>query len=759
MSKNFELMRRAGNGFERKQSVYLDVQSEQLPSPSILAPAVESHGLDWRRSLEILRKHWRLSAIFSIAVFLTVVGVTYFTRPVYEATARMEIDPSGETFSLDGGASGATDAEYLETQAQVLQSGGVAVDVIRKLQLDQNPELVSETSPEKNSTAAAPDSTVSGLQLTLREKLALHKFATLLTVRRDTASRLVLVSFASHDPQLAALVANTVVQTFIDDTFQNRHNSIMKSSEWLSKQLDDIRSKMETSSKALAEFQGSIGVSDVEGDKSTYTEHMGELSRQFTQAESERIQLEALLKNEKGNPDSLPEVRTSPVVQQLSQKLAEQRAELSQALVVYGSNHPVAKKLQSQVDELQSQLNGQKHAIVNSMRASYAAAVAREQLMSAEMKGTTKEIGQMSRYNALKKEVQTEVDLYNSLYAKIKEAGIAAASKSANIRIVDPALVPDIPSKPRWMLNLALGLLGALFGGVMLAFVCEELDNKLRSPEDIKEWIGNSNVSIIPVIGEAERQEARLGWSKRIGGFLPSASTTAEDALTNSFFLERPNSPEGEAVQALYGSIMLSQQGHPPQALLITSGFPGEGKTTVALNLSYALAKQGRTCLVDADLRKGRLARAFGLTSSEGLSEVLRDAMTVDGALLEVPGMSNLSILPAGTLKGNAGQLICSQNMQRILQDLRERFQFVVIDSAPILPFVDGRALSTLADAVILVGRSGITTRQAMRRSVELLSEIHGAPILQVVLNAAQQDSTDYKHYGYGYTYENTTPR
>jgi succinoglycan biosynthesis transport protein ExoP len=758
VSKNFELMRRAGNGFERKQPVYLDVQTEHLPSPSVFAPTVETRGLDWRRSLSILAKHWRLSAIFAVAVFFTVVAVTYLTRPVYEATARMEIDPSGETFSLDGSA-GATDAEYLETQAQVLQSGGVAVDVIRKLHLDQNPELVSEGRTEENSTAAAPDSSVSGLDLTLREKLALHKFATLLTVRRDTASRLVLVGFASHDPQLAALVANTVVQTFIDDTFQNRHNSIMKSSEWLSKQLDDIRSKMETSSRALAEFQGTIGVTDVEGDKSTYTEHMGELSRQFTQAEAERIQLQALLKNENGNPDSLPEVRNSPVVQQLSQKLAEQRAELSQALVVYGSNHPVAKKLQSQVDELQSQLNGQKHAIVNSMRASYAAAEAREQLMAAEMKGTTKEIGQMAQYTALKKEVQTEVDLYNSLYAKIKEAGIAAASKSANIRIVDPALVPDTPSKPRWALNLALGLLGAAFGGVMLAFVAEELDNKLRSPEDIKEWIGNSNVSIIPVIGEAERQEARLTWSKRIVGFLPTASTTTEDSLTNNFFLERPNSPEGEAVQALYGSIMLSQQGHPPQALLITSGFPGEGKTTVALNLSYALAKQGRTCLVDADLRKGRLARAFGLTSNEGLSEVLREDLTLDNALLEVPGMPSLSILPAGTLKGNAGQLICSQTMQQIVQDLRERFQFVVIDSAPILPFVDGRALSTLADAVILVGRSGITTRQAMRRSVELLTEIHGAPILQVVLNAAQHNSVDYKHYGYGYTYEDTTQR
>ncbi len=755
MSKNFELMRRAGNGFERQRPLQLDVNADPSPSPSFTAAAVENSLSDWLRALAVLQKRWRLSAAFALAVFLTVVCVTYLTTPIYEATARIEIDPSGEVFSLDGN-SGSNDAEYLETQAQVLQSDGVAIDVIRKLRLDQNPTLVGESKPGEKPAAAAPDATASGLQLTEQEKAALGSFHAALKVRRDTSSRLVLASFSSRDPQLAALVANTTAQTFIEDTFQNRHNAIMKSSEWLSRQLDDIRTKMESSSKALAEFQGSIGVADVDGDKSTYTEHMGELSRQFTQAESERIQLEALLKNIQGNPDSLPEVRNSPVVQQLSQKLAEERAELSQSMVVYGANHPVVKKLQSHVDELQSQLNSQKHAIVNSIRASYAAAEAREQLMAAEMKGTTKELGQMSRYNALKKEVQTDVDLYNSLYAKIKEAGIAAASKSANIRLVDPAMVPDSPTSPRRMLNLAVGLLAAIFGGVVLAFVREELDNKLHSAEDIRRWIGNSNVSIIPVIGEAERLQQGVAWPKRMVGYLPAPNTT-DDTETNNFFLERPNSPEGEAVQALYASIMLSWPGNPPQALLIASGFPGEGKTTVALNLSYALAKQGTTCLVDADLRKGRLARAFSLTGGRGLSEVLTRSATVDSVLLEVPGLPNLSIMPAGVLKGNAGQLICSESMQQAVQELRQRFQFVVIDSAPILPFVDGRAISTLVDAVILVGRAGVTTRQAMRRSVELLSEVRGAPILQVVLNAADQRSTDYQNYGYGYgSYQNS---
>jgi non-specific protein-tyrosine kinase len=171
----------------------------------------------------------------------------------------------------------------------------------------------------------------------------------------------------------------------------------------------------------------------------------------------------------------------------------------------------------------------------------------------------------------------------------------------------------------------------------------------------------------------------------------------------------------------------------------------------VALNLSYALAQHANTCLVDADLRKGRVANAFNLPAGQGLGDVLMGNETLESSVLEIPGLSNLSILPAGRSQGNFGQLICSEKMEQTIAGLRERFGFVVIDSAPILPFVDGRALSTLADAVILVGRSGVTTRQAMRRSVELISEVHGAPILQVVLNAANMENSDYKYYRYGY--------
>ena len=210
-------------------------------------------------------------------------------------------------------------------------------------------------------------------------------------------------------------------------------------------------------------------------------------------------------------------------------------------------------------------------------------------------------------------------------------------------------------------------------------------------------------------------------------------------------------------MQALYASIMLSWPNNPPQTLLIVSALPGEGKTTVALNLSYALAQHANTCLVDADLRKGRVAGAFNVATGQGLGDVLNGDATLEDSLLEIPGMNNLSILPAGRSKGNFGQLICSEKMEQTWPDCGNALASWSSIPLPILPFVDGRALSTLVDAVVLVGRAGVTTRQAMRRSVELISEVHGAPILQVVLNGADMGLVDYKHYHYGYTNDYTT--
>ena len=708
----------------------------RLPARSI--PPSDSD--DWNRALIAIRKYWRLSALFAAVVLITVTIVTFLMKPVYEPEAKIEIDPPGaEIFSLQAEHSSTTDAAYLETQAQELQSDELALSVIRSLHLDRNPEFVGNARARSGSKVPA-EVNVDQTRLTREENEALRAFRSRLNVRRDTASRLVMVQFASHSPQLAADVVNALLNLFVEDTYKVKHEVITQSTEWLSRELEDIRRKMADSNQALAEFQRQTGIVDVDANKNSFAEEMGELDRQLALAEGERIQYAAFLNRaKKSSSDSLPQVHNNVVIQSLTQKLAEVQGELSQAKVIYGDNHPNVKKLLSQANALQSQLNAQRNAIVAELETNYAASRSREELLSSQIKGAAKQLNTIAQYNALKKEAQTNTDLYNSLYAKIKEAGIAAASKSSNVRIVDRARVLDSPTRPHRLRNIGAALFAGLFGGLVIVFVRERVQNRIHTPEDIRRCTGISSISMIPTF------HARPALRKKGGLQLANRNFAGGTFPTEKFLLSRPNSPEAEALRALYTSVMLSKPDNPPRTILIASSLQGEGKTTVATNLAIALSQRSRTCLVDADLRRPGVSPAFGLSGKKGLRDVLLASAKLDDVLVPNPNLPNLTILPAGAATADA-VLTCSEAMRNVIQMLRERFEFVVVDSPPILPFADGRAISPLVDGVILVGRSKETTRHGLVRSMELLAEVHSAPVLDIVLNAA---AFAYPNYGY----------
>jgi succinoglycan biosynthesis transport protein ExoP len=748
VSKNFELMSRAGLGLRANPGEIPPAMSIDLPREETGRSAwvAQEKTPEWLRAVAIVVKHWKLSAIFAAMVIITATIVTFSITPIYEPTARLEVDPPGETFSLNGTA-GSSDAEYLETQSQNLKSTRLALAVVRKLGLDRNPDIVPNLQVGGGSLSS---SRVGGGQLTPAEDSAMSAVQSRLTTKRDTASRLINVSFASHDPVLAAQVTNTVLETFIDQTFEDQNRSVMKSTEWLSKQLDDIRQRMEESSRTLADYQKSIGVADLDDNRNTFAVQLGELSRQLMQAQADRIQMQALLASVKrGTPDSLPEVRNNPLIQQLSTRLADIKTQLSQAMVTYGTNHPTVKKLQSQADELENQLSQQKVAILASVNTNFAAANAREQLMNTQIQGTTQQLNEMGRYNALKKEAQANAELYNALYAKVKEAGIAAASRSSNLRIVDEARVLGSPTRPNRMLNLGVGIMVGVLGGIALAFLREHTDSRIFTLEDIQQCIGSLNVAILPQVSDEHRLPPAAG-ARALDATIAAKKRTGEEPR---FFLDAPSSPEAEALRSLCTSMMLSNSDRPPQVVLVVSSFPGEGKTTVAMNLAMAMARQGATCIVDADLRRGQVATAFGISSRMGLTDVLEGTIPLEQALISTPNVTQLSAVPSHSGNTNAGQLVCSEAMRQVVRDLRQRFQFVIIDTAPLLPFADGQALSTIVDGLVFVGRSGITTRDAVRRSLELLQQVHGAPILQFVLNGADVNSSDYQYYRQGVDY------
>jgi capsular exopolysaccharide synthesis family protein len=347
----------------------------------------------------------------------------------------------------------------------------------------------------------------------------------------------------------------------------------------------------------------------------------------------------------------------------------------------------------------------------------------------------------MAQYSALKKEAQTTSNLYNALYQKIKEAGISAGSKSSGIRIMDAARVLDRPTRPNKLLNIGIGILAGLVGGIAIAFLKDNFDNRIHTPEDIMNLGTSSPISIIPLISSASANGNRLPMASR--RFL-NGEQAARDP--EKFLLERPSSPEAEALRGLQTSLMLSRLGRSPQMVLVTSSLPGEGKTTLAINLALAMSQHGRTCIVEADLRKAGVSSTFGLRPVYGLSDVLTGIVPIEEALLSVPSIPELTILPSGPVSTRF-ELVGSEAMREAISYLRKSFTFVVIDSPPVLPYADARVLSTLVDGVVLVGRSGITTREAIQRSMTLLSEIHAAPILEIVLNAAEFVSPEYTYY------------
>jgi polysaccharide biosynthesis transport protein len=686
---------------------------------------------DWVKALTVIRKRWRITAIFAAITFCLAAAMAFSIRPEYAPSARLEIEPPGsETFSMQAAGTGSSETQYLETQAQSLQTDDLAITVIRKLGLDKNSDFAANVSSDPVS-ADSP-------MLSPGENRALRTLRSRLKVLHDPNSHLISVSVSAHDPRLAANVTNSMAQTFVNRTLQARHDTIARSREWLEGQLEGVRAKVEQSNRDLAAFQKKTGVADIDEGKNTFGDLVTELNKQQTQVQSERIQLQSFVeKGQSGGLNSLPQVRDNPVVQKLTQNLVEVRAQLSQDLVVYGVNHPNTKKLQNQADELEKQLSIQRKEALDQLKTSYDAARAREKLMAGQKYQATRTIGEMAQYNDLKKQAQAQAALYNSLLGRVEEAGIAAASQSSNIRVIDVARILDRPTRPDRFRDIAFGLLGGLFGGIVLAFVRDRLDRLVRTPQDVRDWTGIPSVAVIPEFACNGR---------KVANGLPSMHDAVE--VPPKFLLERPHSPESEAVRALNANIVLGNM-EQPQAMLVTSSLPGEGKTTVAVNLALALSQHGRTCLVDADLRRSCVAAMFGSNNNKGLGDVLLGSMGLDNALVMINDSPGLVILPAGKASEDHAHLIVSTAMKSVLTSLRKQFDFIIVDSAPIIPYADARALSAVADGIVFVIRSGSTPADAMARSIELLCEVKSAPVFKIVLNAHNVSARDYSYSKY----------
>jgi len=397
------------------------------------------------------------------------------------------------------------------------------------------------------------------------------------------------------------------------------------------------------------------------------------------------------------------------------------------------------------LNQVQSSIQTETKRIGGRLDGDYQTAMQREQLLHQALEKQKVEANRLNeraiQYSLLKRDLETNQQLYESILQRMKEAGVSAALKSSNIRVVDPARVPTYPSQPNVPRNLLLGILLGLISGVGLAFGVEMMDNTVRTPEQVQVVSALPSLGIVPMSIPFNGNGSKL---------LKQSSRSRVEIISHS----HPKSEIAESYRALRTSILLSALGSPPQVILVTSALPQEGKTTTAVNCSIVLAQQGgRVLLVDGDLRRPSVHHSLGLRAGGGLSTLLTGTNQIEQVLVRAPQVPNLFVLPAGPTPPQPAELLSSDLMKHFIATWRGQFDHIVIDTPPALSVTDAVALSVEADSVILVIRSGATSKEALRRARDLLLRVN-AKVTGVVVNAADLRAPDLHHYYYsGGTY------
>ena len=708
----------------------------------------EPHLYDY---LLILRKHQWLILSFVLSVVTIVSIATFRMRPVFVATARIEIDKENANILPFPGADSydyMVDSDnYIETQAKILTSETLALQTIRNNGLASRPEFAG--------SGGLSEAVASGNLANQTRPPELGAFLGSLAVKRVPNSRLMDVSFESTDPQLAARTVNAHIATYIEQNYRSKYESTSQASDWLADQLKDFKVKVQKSEDARINYERQNQIWTLDDKQNMTTQRLSDINKQFTDAQSERMKKESLYEFAKaGNLDAVPQTENNTALTDLMKKRGDLSADYADALTQYGPNFPKVVRLKAQLKEIDDGITKEKQKILDVLESDYREARQREALLAEALDQAKTETNQMAEkmveYNILKREAEANKALYEGLMTKMKETAISGALRSSNIRIVDPAMVPTTPARPAKTKNIILSFLVGLVGGIGLALLREYLDNTVKTPDDIETLARLPSLAVVPQFAGSNRKRR---------GLLPSLSDNGHEKRIELVAQHLPKSQMSEAFRALRTSILLSQAEHPPQVILVTSALPREGKTTAAANLAVTLAQLGdRTVLVDADLRKPGIGRLLNLGSGKyaGLSSYLAGVSSLDLVSVPHPAIPNLVAIPTGPLPPNPADLLSSHRLADAIVELRTKFKFIVIDSPPIMAATDAVILSVQADGVLLVVRSGETPKVAFTRTRDLLTSVKSR-ILGVVLNAVDSSAPDYyysyRYYPYSYGY------
>jgi polysaccharide biosynthesis transport protein len=734
-------------------------------------PLVMSDGIGLADCWRVIRRSLRLICTL-IIICLVITGVVLLlSTPNFTASSTLLIEPEPpqvlDVRELISEAGSTEDHDYYKTQYDLLKSRDLAASVIRDLNLEQSGLFGGK---EKQAYPAwvwaclgslstrwfggSPPLPARSTDLDGVSGNAIDSYLGRLKVEPKIGTRLVVVSFSAPDPVLAARIADAHVRHYVRQGLELRSESRRVAVEFLANQLVKIKQHVQHSEAALNTYRHQKGiVSFSVADTNKVAEgRMEDLTRALTEAETRRIAAEAQMRQVlTGNFDSLPQVVTNPAISALKPQVQRLQAEYAHMSTAFNDRYPKLAELKAELLEAHRTLDREMKAVAIAVKRSYKSAVDEENRLRAEINAEKErdlKLNDASLQDAvLAREVETNRDLYKNVLLRMQQIQVGELAPVTNVSIVDHAVAPPFPSTPKRRRDLVISGLLALLCGIALAFILDQLDNRLKTSEEVEQYLKLPNLAVAPdfaMLHGATGSRRRLDSLRRA---LLGSGGTASQPLNSHF--HQPG--KGEVYRSIRTALLFSRAGSPPRKVLVTSAIEGEGKTWTAIHTALAFAQTGgRTLLIDADLRRAQCHEVLGVMKSVGLSEVLvgqlepEEAIVYDGKLF---------LLPAGSRVPNPAELLTSARMLQVLQGLSASYEHILLDSAPLMYASDTVGVATMVDGVVLVAGAE-TPKQSVRRGSERLA-FAGANVLGVVLNRVDIHHPDHREYSrYYFSYE-----
>lgn len=720
-----------------------------------------------------LVEYWRLlrrrKGTLLLSIFLGGLGgflITLPQTPVYQAKGVVEILPMNVSYEMRrtspiAHSGGVGDLLDIQTQIRVLQSDSLIDRVLRKLSISRPERVANETSRVSawRKLLNLPQGEDEDAQ-----QSALGMAARNLKVRATPQTRVIEILCDSTDPKLAADFINTLTSEFIDNSLEARWQASQRTEEWLTRQLDEIRVRLEKSEEAMQGYARQAGLVMGATAGNFSEDKLKQVQTQLTQARADRISKQSRYEMAKAAPvESLPDVLNDNSLREYQTKLTDLRRQQAELATRFEPTYPKIRALEAQINEVSASMMRERKAILNRIDNDYQEALRKESLLTTDYSAQSKQLGQESekavQYNILKREVDTYRQIYASMLERVKESGVTAALRATNVRVVDAAKPPRRPSQPQPIRTAALGLITGLVMGAGFVVLRERADRTLQDPGDAEFYMGLPELGIIPR-ADGSKLWSKLSKSKAAVAAVTAARENDGDMVTvNSLpscleltTHQNQRSIVAESFRSVLTSIMFSGvNGKRPRIMVVTSAGPGEGKTTAVTNLAAALAEVNqKVLLIDADLRRPRAHTVFQIENSRGLTTILSSNGDLPDwkELVRDTLVPNLSVLTSGPPSNAAANLLYSKSLEKIIQAAATEYDTILIDTPPMLQIPDARIIGRLVDAAILVVRSGKTSRDAGMAIRQRLTD-DGTPLLGVIMNDWNPSASAGGYYGY----------